>query len=311
VSSVGNFTKEIAMIDEYIQTDNNNRNSNRGSSLGLNEDSLSDLTSDKYKEYTEKIEKMKCEIETFYKKNLNAITTENEKLNEEIKTKNRILEENKKEIECMKLELENVKKNVEIKDCAIKELETSLKDKQKFAIIAEKLSNAEKNKENDYDSARKLNLEIALTDKIEDIPISLNNLFNQAFSSHKIYKIISSFILPDDKLRLCYASKLANEHISHLEIIRILKRVIERKNDLIKRISKYDISKEYEIADVEIERLMVEYTKLNKTPGMDLRSQLIKASNFLETDVKGPLGISTKHINQNEQNPKKNSFLGK
>ena len=103
--------------------------------------------------------------------------------------------------------------------------------------------------------------------------------------------------------------KISNKKINHsftnsiLNLKNFYISIIKKKNEKINSLKKYDIKKAYLIKIPKLEQLINEYVLLNKIPGLELKNTIGKCLNFLNKDVKIPLGFNPSKLKSKNQNP--------
>ena len=111
-----------------------------------------------------------------------------------------------------------------------------------------------------------------------------NNLFNNVTQ----YLDVSDIC----KLRLSNKQISINIFNSNSLMKHFYTRVIKSKNQKITNLSNFDFKKEYLVQNAKLEQLIKEYVHSNKLPGKELYLSMGRCLNFLNKDVKIPLGYS-------------------
>lgn len=72
----------------------------------------------------------------------------------------------------------------------------------------------------------------------------------------------------------------------------LFKNSIILKNREINRLINRDFNRDYDIDDRDLERLMKEYISNKKIPGKDLRNIINTSLNYIDKEIKKPLGMT-------------------
>ncbi len=138
----------------------------------------------------------------------------------------------------------------------------------------------------------------------------MNSPFIYLLETHQLNSIFPYLSIED----ICNF-KISNKKINHsfansiLNLKNFYISIIKKKNDKINSLKKYDIKKAYLVKIPKLEQLINEYVLINKIPGLELKNTIGKCLNFLNKDVKIPLGFNPSKLkskNQNYQNEKIN-----
>ena len=199
---------------------------------------------------------------------ISLIGKENEKLTKE---KNKLMNEN----ELIKKENEELKKENNKLDSQYDELKLKLKN---------------------YEEKIKLDLAQKQTDKIlfkfyknqPDGKITFINLIKTK-QANSIYDYLDVNDLINFRLCCKDINKIFNERIKTLN--RFYLNIIKQKNNVIFKINKYDIQKNYLTKLPQLEQLIKIYTLEGKQPAQGLRLSIDKALYFINKVVKAQLGI--------------------
>ena len=134
----------------------------------------------------------------------------------------------------------------------------------------------------------------------------MNSPFIYLLETHQLNSIFPYLSIED----ICNF-KISNKKINHsfansiLNLKNFYISIIKKKNDKINSLKKYDIKKAYLVKIPKLEQLINEYVLINKIPGLELKNTIGKCLNFLNKDVKIPLGFNPSKLkskNQNYQN---------
>ena len=145
----------------------------------------------------------------------------------------------------------------------------------------------------------------------------MNSPFIYLLETHQINSIFPYLSIED----ICNF-KISNKKINHsfansiLNLKNFYITIIKKKNDKINSLKKYDIKKAYLMKQPKLEQLINEYVLINKIPGLELKNTIGKCLNFINKDVKIPLGFNPSKLknqnsnNQNEQKKEQESNQG-
>ena len=145
----------------------------------------------------------------------------------------------------------------------------------------------------------------------------MNSPFIYLLETHQINSIFPYLPIED----ICNF-KISNKKINHsfansiLNLKNFYITIIKKKNDKINSLKKYDIKKAYLMKQPKLEQLINEYVLINKIPGLELKNTIGKCLNFINKDVKIPLGFNPSKLknqnsnNQNEQKKEQESNKG-
>ena len=216
------------------------------------------------------------------KKENEELKKENNKLDSQYIQLNQKIEKDGKYIEEIEKELDSVKNNNSI-------LESKIKESNK---IIDELKLKLKN----YEEKIKLDLAQKQTDKIlfklyknqPDGKITFINLIKTK-QANSIYDYLDVNDLINFRLCCKDINKIFNERIKILN--RFYLNIIKQKNNVIFKINKYDIQKNYLTKLPQLEQLIKIYTLEGKQPAQGLRLSIDKALYFINKVVKAQLGI--------------------
>lgn len=218
----------------------------------------------------------------------------------------------------LKGENEKLTKEKQLLQCSIDEL---MKTKHDNEELIQKLKLENSNLNSSILSNQKTINELTQIKKLFEekvqIDVSKKNI------DKKIKNQLSSFSINDNPFECLITNCLLSNVISYLSIEDICQiklvnkktsiaiansssllkhfysKIIDAKNKKISEIQKYDIKKEYLIQNNKLESLIKEYAISNKLPGKDLKVAIGKCLNFLNKDVKIPLGVNPSKIKRN------------
>ena len=224
--------------------------------------------------------KLKSEYDIIKKEN-DELKKINNKLNSQYIQLNKKIEQddkNQKEINNELDKIKNINFDLEskLKDSnkTIEELKSKLKtyeEKIKLDLI-QKQSDKNFSKMIQSPENKKIFLYLIKTKQINDIYdyLDINDLINFRLCCKDVYKIF-------------------NEKISTLN--RFYLNIIKQKNNVIFKINKYDIQKNYLTKLPQLEQLIKIYSLEGKQPAQDLRISIDNALYFINKVVKAQLGI--------------------
>ena len=224
--------------------------------------------------------KLKIEYDIIKKEN-DELKKINNKLNSQYIQLNKKIEQddkNQKEINNELDKIKNINFDLEskLKDSnkTIEELKSKLKtyeEKIKLDLI-QKQSDKNFSKMIQSPENKKIFLYLIKTKQINDIYdyLDINDLINFRLCCKDVYKIF-------------------NEKISTLN--RFYLNIIKQKNNVIFKINKYDIQKNYLTKLPQLEQLIKIYSLEGKQPAQDLRISIDNALYFINKVVKAQLGI--------------------
>ena len=224
--------------------------------------------------------KLKSEYDIIKKEN-DELKKINNKLNSQYIQLNKKIEQddkNQKEINNELDKIKNINFDLEskLKDSnkTIEELKSKLKtyeEKIKLDLI-QKQSDKNFSKMIQNPENKKIFLYLIKTKQINDIYdyLDINDLINFRLCCKDVYKIF-------------------NEKISTLN--RFYLNIIKQKNNVIFKINKYDIQKNYLTKLPQLEQLIKIYSLEGKQPAQDLRISIDNALYFINKVVKAQLGI--------------------
>lgn len=232
-----------------------------------------------------------------YKKELQLAQKENSELkieNDKIVKENKLLKSSLDELTKIKNDNEKIIKELKIENS---NLNTTILNHQKTIEELNKIKKLFEEKVQIDISKNKIDQQ--LQNELSSSSLS-KNPFDALITHHLLNHVISYLSIND----ICNI-KLVNKSLS-ISIVNsctILKnfysKIIDAKNQKISEIQKYDIKKEYLIQNPKLEQLIKEYAITNKLPGKDLKQAIGKCLNFLNKDVKIPLGYNPSKIKSN------------
>ena len=225
----------------------------------------------------------------------------NNKLNSQYIQLNRRIEEDLKNKKEMDIELDKIKNNNFILESKIKESNKIIDDlKSKLKTYEEKmkldLSQKQSNKKFSYFFKSPEN-------KVTFIYLIKTKLMSNIYDYLDANDIIN--------FRLCCKDiyKIFNEKISVLN--RFYLNIIKQKNNVIFKINKYDIQKNYLTKLPQLEQLIKIYSLEGKQPAQGLRISIDNSLYFLNKIVKAQLGIKPsrqRNISSNNNNIQENNI---
>ena len=224
--------------------------------------------------------KLKSEYDIIKKEN-DELKKINNKLNSQYIQLNKKIEQddkNQKEINNELDKIKNINFDLEskLKDSnkTIEELKTKIKTKEEKIKLDLNQKQSDKNFSKMIQSPenKKIFLYLIKTKQINDIYdyLDINDLINFRLCCKDVYKIF-------------------NEKISTLN--RFYLNIIKQKNNVIFKINKYDIQKNYLTKLPQLEQLIKIYSLEGKQPAQDLRISIDNALYFINKVVKAQLGI--------------------
>ena len=229
----------------------------------------------------------------------------NNKLNTQYVQLNLRIEQDTKNQKEIELELNKIKDDNSSLELKIKESNKIIDDlKSKLKTYEEKFKLDLSKKQNDIKfSIYKINSESKLT---------FTNLIKSKQISNILYYLDVNDLI---KFRLCCKDiyKLFNKKTKLLN--RFYLNIIRQKNNVIFKINKYDIQKNYLTKLPQLEKLIKIYSLDQKQPATGLRSSIDSSLFFLNKIVKAQLGIKPSRprninnivINNSQQNNKQTS----
>jgi hypothetical protein len=298
----------LSMIAEYIQTEisvNKDKDSNL---VNFHEETNNTTTNEQIRELKETIENLSKENEQL-KKNIQTCDNSQSEKEQEINKITSLLAEIKQNNIILQTELDSLKIEFSNKEDKIRELEENLKNKSK---MLHKLNYYKRDSSSSNNSER-----VYSEEKRESTEASRN--FELIFTDRKLIEHVSLFTQPKDFFNLFFSNKTIMTTVKEYPklIIYQYKRAIVQKNRDLKKMKDYDFAKDYEIIDVEMEKLVREYLQEGRQPGNELKSLLQKAVGFIDKDVKLPLGINPSNTTLQQEGKKsligalKTNILGK
>ena len=285
-------SSNIAYLDSQLSDKNEIEIQTEENDYSLLVQKVNILEKDKENFLNEKSEFIK-ENEILKKQN-NELKNENEKYLKEIRfLKNSVNElnnfKNNSDKSFQNLKNENSKLQIQIIELQKTIDELSKIKKQFEEKIEVELKNKKELMKNIFFSKKQMNspfIYLLETHQLNSIfpYLSIEDICNFKISNKKINHSFANSIL-----------NLKNFYIS----------IIKKKNDKINSLKKYDIKKAYLVKIPKLEQLINEYVLINKIPGLELKNTIGKCLNFLNKDVKIPLGFNPSKLkskNQNYQN---------
>jgi hypothetical protein len=265
--------KELRFLDEFIQTEGKeNFTLEQG-----NKTNKTDFALEMIEEYDMRIRVLEDNINKEQEKNM--------KLNDELKICKKLKEEAITDLEDCKLKSQRdqdyiISLRLELDQIGIENAQ--LKERLKTNPL------------NRNERMNRLDLEKNQLESNKDISsqIQLSDSFS-VLENEKLLFNIASYLKPLDYFNFCHSSKIITSTLNKTELsAQMLKYSIWYKNVLLN--SNKDFTKEYEITEYEIERLLRDYIQNEKVPGLDLKNQLVKALSYIEKEIKTPLGLNTR-----------------
>lgn len=133
------------------------------------------------------------------------------------------------------------------------------------------------------------------------LSVSINDNPFECLISNCLLSNVISYLSIEDICQIKLVNKKISIAIANSSSLlkHFYSKIIDAKNKKISEIQKYDIKKEYLIQNNKLESLIKEYAITNKLPGKDLKVAIGKCLNFLNKDVKIPLGVNPSKIKSN------------
>lgn len=271
-------SKEIKMIEQFIQTEENSNATN-------------DYKAEEILDFTEANNSLKIENENLQKKIINLSS-----LNYDLSERNSVMDNLVKSKENEKVKLEN---QISLLNDQIELLKTQLE---------EEISAKSRLEEENILLVQENHIKAHYTGKeAEEDIIEYENDSNSLLYNEKYNKLILDYLEPKDILNFALVDRKINKiFIANNLQTKAYKTSIENKNKEIIMLKSVDWIRDYNISEPEVDRLVREYIQQNKIPGMDLKNMTIKALNYIEQEVKRPLGLSTK-----EEEKRSKSIIGR
>ena len=271
-------SSNIAMLDSQFSEKNECEIQTEENDYSLLIQKVSLLEKEKEKLLIEKSEFEK-ENEILKKQNID-LKNENDKFLKEIRfLKNSINELNNLKSDSEKnfqnLKNENIKfqnQNISLQ----KKIDDLTKLKKQFEEKSEIKKNKKEIMKNLFFSNQKINSPF--------IYLLQTHQLNKVFSYLSINDICN-FIISNKKINNSFKNSITNAKNFYIT-------TIKRKNEIITSLKKYDIKKVYLIKNPKLEQLIKEYVLTNKIPGKELKNTVGKCLNFINKEVKIPLGYN-------------------
>lgn len=239
-----------------------------------------------------------------YKKKLKLLQNENQELksySDKMQKENKMYQQTIEELMKIKSNQEQTitqskKENSELQ-CTIQnttktindlnQMKKAFEDKIQIEISKKKI---EEKVRNDYLKANKCTFKILLV-------------------THQLNDVIG-YLTVKDICNFKLANKAISIEIANSNSIQRLfyTKVIDEKNKKINQLKNYEIKKEYLIQNAKLEQLIKEYAIMYKFPGKDLKGIIGKCINFLNKDVKIPLGFTPVRAKTNISNSNNNTM---